>query len=106
MDRHFAVNVNFMLCPSEGMKETLDTLPLWLLWPTYRSSVVTLFFLISFPVCLIYINISKLIRYVLELITNKEHKIYMIDNLKEHSKKTNDKKSNVENRYIKIDKVQ
>jgi hypothetical protein len=49
-----------------------------------------LIFLISFPVCFIYINISKLIRYLLELTTNKEHSIYMIDNLKEYSKKTND----------------
>jgi uncharacterized membrane protein YcfT len=95
-----------MLCPSEGMKETLDTLPLWLLWPTYRTPVIILFFLISFPVSYIYIGISLIIRNFLELITNNEHKKYTIDNLKEYSKRTTNKKSNVENRHIKIDKVQ
>jgi hypothetical protein len=95
-----------MLCPSEGMKETLDTLPLWLLWPTFRTPVIILFFSISLPVSYIYIGISIVIRYLLELITNSEHKIYTIDNLKEYSKKTTNKRSNVENRHIKIDKVQ
>lgn len=71
VDRHFAVNVNFMLCPSEGMNKAFSALPPWLLWPSYRSLIVAGFFVLSFPVCYTYIGISRLIILIINVLTGK-----------------------------------
>ena len=66
MNRYFEVNVNFMLCPSEGMKGPFELLPPWLIWPSYRTVIVTSFFILSFPICYTYIGMSYLIMVVIE----------------------------------------
>ena len=66
MNRHFEVNVNFMLCPSEGMRGPFEMLPPWLIWPSYRTVIVTSFFILSFPICYAYIGVSYLIMVVIE----------------------------------------
>ena len=38
MDRYFQVNIQFFLCPSEGMKTIFNRLPWYTMWPTYRST--------------------------------------------------------------------
>lgn len=66
------MNVNFMLCPSEGMNKAFSALPSWLLWPSYRSLIVAGFFLLSFPICYTYIGISRLIILVINVLTGKK----------------------------------
>lgn len=70
MNRYFEVNVNFMLCPSEGMKEPFKMLPPWLIWPSYRTVIVTFLFILSFPICYAYIGMSYVIMVLVETVRN------------------------------------
>jgi hypothetical protein len=57
-----------MLCPSEGMETALSQIfPASLLWPSYRSITVAVFFLVSFPICYLYIGFSQLIIYSIDI---------------------------------------
>ena len=66
MNRYFEVNVNFMLCPSDGMTRSFEILPPWMLWPSYRTFIVIVLFFLSFPICYIYICICTIIIAVIE----------------------------------------
>lgn len=66
MNRYFEVNVNFMLCPSDGMTRSFEILPTWMLWPSYRTFIVIVFFFLSFPICYIYICICTIIIAIIE----------------------------------------
>lgn len=59
LDRYFQVNVNFFLCPSEGMVEPFKLLPWFLMWPSYKTFLSGLMFFLSIPLCYIYVYLGK-----------------------------------------------
>ncbi len=58
IDLTYNMNVEFMLCPTEGMNSIFPLIPQILLWPTYRSGLTYFVFLISVPIPYFYIYIS------------------------------------------------
>ena len=76
IDYYFSVNVNFFLCPSEGMSALFLGLPSWMLWPSYRSMLVIIFAILSIPFCYLYIGVAWLFFCALggyESIGNKQN---------------------------------
>lgn len=66
MDRYFLVNVQFYLCPSEGMAEFFGKWPQFLVWPTYRSTFGILGLLMTIPLYYIYMGLSAGIMYAIQ----------------------------------------
>jgi hypothetical protein len=62
LDRYFQVNVNFFLCPSEGMAAPFSILPWFMMWPTYRTFLSLLMFVCSIPLCFGYVWAAKVFR--------------------------------------------
>lgn len=77
--------MNFMLCPSEGMSSAFNQLPPWLLWPSYRTIIVAIFFVFSFPICYTYIGMCKAIIFIIKLFRinddNTDYSSKMIETL-------------------------
>jgi hypothetical protein len=62
LDRRFEVNVNFFLCPSEGMAAPFSLVPWFLMWPGYRTFLSNVMFLCSIPLCYGYVWIANTFR--------------------------------------------
>jgi hypothetical protein len=66
MDRYFQVNVQFYLCPSEGMDEVFGKWPRFLVWPTYRTTFGVLGLLLTIPLYYTYVGLSAGIMYAIQ----------------------------------------
>ena len=60
LDFMFKVNVQFMLCPGDGMRAPLAAAPQWLQWPTYRSILCVLSGLMSLVYTLVMLALVKM----------------------------------------------
>lgn len=63
-DRYFSVNINFWLCPSEGMADAFTLLPTALIWPSYRTFCTILFFIVDIPIIYTYIAVAHFLSTV------------------------------------------
>ena len=64
LDATFLVNVEFMLCPTLGMRDIFALLPAWLLWPSYRSSLAIVVGLGSVGVAYLYMAVAWFVHVV------------------------------------------
>lgn len=87
LDRHFQVNVNFFLCPSEGMVEPFKLVPWYLMFPTYRTFLSLLMFVLSIPLCFTYVWSGRIASYFFST------KIASTDNSTTNNKRIIGKKS-------------
>lgn len=62
IDLVLSVNVEFMLCPTDSMVTIFSTLPDWLNWPSYRSTLTYAVIVVAFPLSYSYIYSAKLLR--------------------------------------------
>jgi hypothetical protein len=58
----FSVNVQFMLCPTAGIRDALSLVPSGILWPTYRSPLCIVSCLYSYIFTVAYTSVVKFIR--------------------------------------------
>ena len=58
------VNVEFMLCPTGAMEAIFDVVPSWVLFPTYRTCMTIIVFIIGPIISLIYITAAKFVLYL------------------------------------------
>ena len=100
VNRYFGVNVNFMLCPSEGMSSAFDKLPPWLLWPSYRTIIVAGFFVLSFPICYTYIGLCKIIIFIIHLFRIKDDNSDYRSKIIENPTINNDNRCTLKNKKI------
>ena len=100
VNRYFGVNVNFMLCPSEGMSSAFDKLPPWLLWPSYRTIIVAGFFVLSFPICYTYIGLCKIIIFIIQLFRIKDDNSDYSSKIIENPAINNDNRCTLRNKKI------
>lgn len=67
------VNVEFMLCPSSAMSGVFGLVPASVLWPSYRTPLTLIVFLVGTIVTYTYIGLSKVLRSVVR-VQDKEKK--------------------------------
>ena len=53
--------MEFMLCPTGAMSSIFSLVPSWVLFPTYRSVITLLVFLIGPTISFAYISIAKFV---------------------------------------------
>ena len=68
LDLILSVNVEFMLCPTGAMTSVFSLLPSWILFPSYRSIITLLVFVIGPLISITYITAAKSVLYVKSLI--------------------------------------
>jgi hypothetical protein len=62
VDLAFNVNVEFMLCPTAAMHTIFPLVPQWLLWPSYRTTLTLVVFLVGTLISYAYMAAAALIR--------------------------------------------
>ena len=70
-----SVNVEFMLCPTGAMNSIFSLLPSWLLFPTYRTIITYLVFIIGPLISFCYIMAAKFVIQLKCAIFSSEKKI-------------------------------
>lgn len=74
MDLLLSVNVEFMLCPTGAMTSIFSLVPPWVLFPSYRSIITLLVFIIGPTISIAYITVAKFVLYLKSILfTNKNH---------------------------------
>jgi hypothetical protein len=56
------VNVEFMLCPSAAMEGAFNALPQKIFWPTYRTTMCIVVFILGFLISWMYILCAKAVQ--------------------------------------------
>lgn len=62
VDLALNVNVEFMLCPTAAMHTLFPLVPSWVLWPSYRSTLSFVVFIVGTVISYLYIGAAALIR--------------------------------------------
>ena len=62
-----SVNVNFFLCPTPGILDLLNELPQQVIWPSYRTVLSVLLFILALAFSTVYVLVASLISRRTEL---------------------------------------
>lgn len=74
LDAAFLVNVEFMLCPTLGMRDIFAMLQAWMLWPSYRSSLAVVVGVFSVGVAYFYMAAAWVV-FALSSVGRKQHRV-------------------------------
>jgi len=66
VDFMFSVNVEFMLCPTFGMRDTFNAFPAYLFFPSYRTTLTWVVALLAIAVSYSYIFPARILAAVLK----------------------------------------
>jgi hypothetical protein len=61
IDLIFLINVEFMLCPSQAMKDIFESFPPWLFFPSYRTTLALTAWVIGSLLMGLFISVASLI---------------------------------------------
>lgn len=60
----FGVNINFFLCPTPGISAIFDVLPSFIVWPSYRTPMSIVIFIVALILSYIYVAFVAVLYYV------------------------------------------
>lgn len=73
------VNVEFMLCPTEGMNNVFALVPDWVIWPSYRSIMVILVCIVGSFMSHCYVKMSKDIVFLEKLLLDIKNDTFNLE---------------------------
>ena len=82
IDLALNVNVEFMLCPTRAMQSAFSIAPPWVLFPTYRTLMTLIVFMIGPLISQIYIYAAKSVLYLKYNLSSHNHSYQAVDKKK------------------------
>ena len=82
IDLALNVNVEFMLCPTGAMQSAFSIAPSWVLFPTYRTLMTLIVFMIGPLISQIYIYAAKFVLYLKYNLSSHNHSYQVLDKKK------------------------
>ena len=82
IDLLLSVNVEFMLCPTSAMTSVFSLVPKWVLYPTYRTIITYLVFIIGPMISIGYMYAAKLVLFTKSLCFSTQKKVSVNQSIK------------------------
>jgi hypothetical protein len=76
------VNVEFMLCPTGAMESIFTIIPTWILFPSYRTFMTFIVFMIGPVISQFYVSAAKLVLYLKYKLFGPNHSVQSIEKKK------------------------